>query len=230
MKLIMNADDYGLTKGVSLGIIEACKRGLVRSTTVLMNSPHMEEYALLAKECSELGIGIHLNLTIRKPLTSCKTLVDDQGNFYRKPELVFTDKVDYEEVYQEWKAQIEKFIEVFHQLPTHIDSHHHVHDYNEQAFEVSSRLAKEYGLVMRRHCDFEHVKGFYGDISKEVLLDLLMKYQDKDIEIMCHPAFVDLDLYRMSSYSIPRIKELAVICDPEVIAFCEAHSIELTHF
>lgn len=231
MKLVMNADDFGLTEGVTKGILEACEKGIVRSTTALINSAYIEEAYELSKKYPQLGIGIHLNLTLGKPLTDVKTLVDENGNFFRGAAKVYSHEVDYDEIYREWKAQIEKFVQVFHRLPTHIDSHHHVHDYTEEALEVTKRLAEEYGLQIRRYSQFEFVRGFYGDdISREILIGLLEKNKDKCIEIMCHPGYVDLDLYRKSSYNLNRVKELDVICSDEVVAYCKEHDVELVNY
>ena len=75
MKLIVNADDYGMTKGVNLGIIEAHKKGIVTSTTLMVTMPEVEHGLALSKDCPNLGIGLHLNCTLNKPLTDCKSLI-----------------------------------------------------------------------------------------------------------------------------------------------------------
>jgi chitin disaccharide deacetylase len=91
MKLIVNSDDYGLTPGVNLGIIDALKRGILRSTTAMMNMPAIEMAADLAKENPELGVGIHLVLSAGKPLLNThKTIVDENGNFLKNA--VFNEK------------------------------------------------------------------------------------------------------------------------------------------
>ena len=231
MKVIINADDFGLTLGNTQGIYHAHKHGIVTSTTAMMNSPHIKYAEELSKQCPDLGVGIHLTLTSRKPLTNPKTLVDENGNFFRKAAILYDEHdPDYDEIYAEWKAQMQKFISVFHRMPTHIDSHHHVHDWNDKALAVAQRLADEYGLKMRRHCEYTFVNEFYDDISKENLIKVLEKYKGQDIEIMCHPGCIDLELYRISSYCNQRIKELDVFCDPEVIQYCKDNDIELIHF
>lgn len=58
----------------------------------------------------------------------------------------------------------------------------------------------------------------------------MQEHLDEDIELMCHPGYCDLDLYRASSYNLDRVRELDALCDPAVIAFAEEHSIELTHY
>ncbi len=161
MKLVINADDFGYTKANTDGIVEGYKKGIVRSTTAMCNMPYLEYAKKRAEECPDLGIGVHLTLTMGKSLTQNKTLTDENGRFLKQA-IIKSKELDMEEVYLEWKAQIEKYIEVFGHLPSHLDSHHSVHDFNEKQLAVASRLANEYGLEMRRHGRFKFVSGFYG--------------------------------------------------------------------
>src|SRR5262245_61335022 len=67
--LIVNADDYGRAPSVSAGIREAHLRGLVTSTTAMMNMPNMETELVAAQRlCPRLGLGVHLTLTAESPL------------------------------------------------------------------------------------------------------------------------------------------------------------------
>lgn len=230
MKLIINADDFGYTKGVTDGILEGVKKGIIRSTTVMCNMPYIE----YGKECSidypELGLGVHLNLTVGKSLTANKTLTDDQGNFLNKAK-IYSNELDMDEVYNEWKAQIEKFIEIFKRKPTHLDSHHSVHDFNTKQFDVANRLAREYGVCMRRYSAYQYVDGFFANTATVAdLKKLLIEHQNENIEIMVHPGFCDLELYQNSSYNVHRVKELEVLCNPEILDFIKERNIELTHY
>jgi hypothetical protein len=231
MKLVINGDDLGYTIGNTQGIIEAYKNGILRSTTALTNS----DYLLVAKKLTDdlpgLGIGVHLTLTLGRPLTENKTLHDENGMFYQGRKTIWSKDPDYDEIYDEWKAQIERYIEVFGHMPTHLDSHHSVHDATPEALAVSKRLADEYQLELRRYSRFKFVMGFFGPTAtKETMIDILTQNLDSDIEIMCHPGFCDLELYRNSSYSLDRVKELDVLCDDEVKQFVADHNIELVHY
>ena len=81
-RLIVNADDFGLTPGVSEGILAAHRHGIVTSTTVLVNSSIPPHHVARARD-SGLGIGLHANLTLGRPLTSGAALVDESGRFVR---------------------------------------------------------------------------------------------------------------------------------------------------
>lgn len=50
MKLIINADDFGRTRGINYGIVEAIKNGVLSSTTIMMNMPYAEHAINLAKK------------------------------------------------------------------------------------------------------------------------------------------------------------------------------------
>lgn len=233
MKLVINGDDLGYTRANTAGIFQGYEEGILRSTTALTNSKYFEEAMKEAEEKHPgLGVGVHMTLTLGKPLTDCPSLTNPEtGEFYPGRKTVWEKNPDYDEIYAEWKAQIERYIAVTGHMPTHLDSHHSVHDATEQAKEVSMRLAKEYGLQLRRYGDYKFVTGFYGPTAtKETLLSILEEHKDEDIEIMCHPGWCDLELYRMSSYSTGRLQELAVLCDPDVIRYVQEHNIELCHY
>ena len=69
--LIVNADDYGLTAGVSRGILDAHRRGIVTSTTLLVNRP-VDPALIEALKASGMGVGLHLNLTLGPPVAPAK--------------------------------------------------------------------------------------------------------------------------------------------------------------
>lgn len=230
MKLVINADDYGYTQGVTEGILYAHLHGIVTSTTVLTNSENLELSYEKSKECPDLAFGVHLTLTLGKPLTNGQSFIDEKGQFLSRKALDFS-KLDPTEVYNEWKAQIERFITVFQRKPTHLDSHHSVHDQKE-TYPITQRLCQEYGLECRRHGPFQFVAGFYGDnVSVDNLLHILEEHQhDEAIEIMSHTGYCDSQLRKMSSYTDGRLAELNVLCDPRVKDYIKQHHIELTTY
>lgn len=81
-RLVVNADDFGLCRGVNLGILRAYREGIVRSTTLLVNGSAAEEAYALARATPGLGVGIHITLTSGRPLaTGGDSLVGPEGNF-----------------------------------------------------------------------------------------------------------------------------------------------------
>jgi len=123
-RLIVNADDFGLTRGVSEGILAAHRHGIVTSTTVLVNRP-LERDLVARLADSGLGVGLHANLTLGAPLSRASSLTAADGRFLRDPQLVAA-RARPADVEREIAAQIEAFERVFRRSPTHLDSHHHV--------------------------------------------------------------------------------------------------------
>jgi predicted glycoside hydrolase/deacetylase ChbG (UPF0249 family) len=231
MQIIVNGDDLGYTRGVTEGILEGYHKGILRSTTALMSAQYIEESAELTKDCEDLGIGVHLNLTLECPLTKNRTLTDPTtGEFYHGRTEIWKHDPDYDEIYAEWSAQIERFIQVFHKYPTHLDSHHGVHDATPQALQIAQQLSREYDLPLRRYSQFTYVPDFFGSSKPQQLIEILKKYKGQNIEIMAHPAFADLDLYRKSSVCFSRVQELDVLCSSEVMQYVKDNNIQLTHY
>lgn len=133
-RLIINADDFGMTEGISEGIIKAHLEGVVTSTTLMANMPAAAYAIKLAQKTPDLGVGIHLNLTTGRPISTpekVRTLVDKSGTFYPQKILIsrlVKWKIDRLEILAEFTAQIEKALELG-LFPTHLDSHHHIHLY-----------------------------------------------------------------------------------------------------
>ena len=86
-RLIINSDDYGRTPDISRGIREAHLRGVLTSTTCMMNIPSTADDVLLAlKETPRLQMGVHLVLTMGRPLSAreaVSSLTDSNGNFFK---------------------------------------------------------------------------------------------------------------------------------------------------
>ncbi|SDB81941.1 hypothetical protein SAMN05421734_101153 [Pelagirhabdus alkalitolerans] len=224
MKVIFNADDFGLTKGVTDGIIEAHEYGLVNATTVMMNA-EATEYALeKAKDYPNLALGVHLVLTFGKPLSDeCDSLVDSQGDFKFKRDETTLDETTLSQIEEEWRLQIDTFLEWGYPLD-HLDSHHHVHGWPVLT-NLIEKLAKDYDVPIRY---VKSLKGktdilytdllwlrFYKDGLEEDLFKELRKLKADSVEVMTHPGYVDDELKRLSSYTDDRKRELELLTSLE---------------
>ena len=164
-QLIINSDDYGRTPEISRGIREAHLRGVVTSTTCMMNIPTTANDVMIAlKETPDLGMGVHLVLTMGRPVSapeSVSSIVDENGNFFKYTPLVeHLASLNMDEVKQEWRNQIEAFIKAAGRKPTHLDSHHHSSYFSPQLFHGMLELAKEYDCAIRFP--------FTNDVSSEL--------------------------------------------------------------
>lgn len=230
MRLVVNGDDLGYTKANTLGIVEAYRRGILRSTTALGNSRYLGFAREAVEGCEGLGVGVHLTLTLGRPLTEGRSFAGADGAFLGRKEL-YAVNLDMAEVEAEWRAQIERFIEVMGRRPTHFDSHHGVHDFCPEALEVARGLAAEYGVELRRYGRFAYVSGFWDETATaETLIRIMREHAKEDVELMCHPGFCDLELYRESSYNVQRVRELDALCDERVLSYVKERGVVLCHY
>jgi predicted glycoside hydrolase/deacetylase ChbG (UPF0249 family) len=130
-RLIINADDFGYSEGVTRGILEAHAAGVLTSTTLLPNMPGFEDAVSRSRdEAPALGVGLHLNLVQGEPIERVPTLTDPRtGHFYPLLSLVrrvLSGRVDPEEVEAECAAQIARLRSAGIAI-THLDSHQHTH-------------------------------------------------------------------------------------------------------
>ena len=130
-RLIVNADDFGLHAAVNQGIRDAHSGGIVTSTSLMAGGAAFDEARAIARDCPELGVGVHLTLVGARPVASAvASLVDGEGNFcasypvFLRRYLQGTIRRD--EVARELAAQIEKVTRAGIR-PTHLDSHQHLH-------------------------------------------------------------------------------------------------------
>lgn len=249
MRLIINGDDFGITRGVNAAMIDCYQKGIMTSCSLMVNMPAASEAAKLMVEYPGLSVGIHLNLTVGKPLTpGLKTLVKEDGTF-NKGNLKESSHVDKNEIITELHAQINRFIELTGHLPTHLDSHHGIEQI-QGAEEVVCALSREYDLPVRRF--FTLSEGNHPDMDYEVPLMKFGKVTDSEYscpqdltelftqeelasdavaEFALHPGYVDYEIMQISSLNIGRLYDAHVFLCDEVKEWLKAHpEITLTEY
>ena len=199
-RLIVNADDYGHTPGVSQGIREAHLHGIVTSTTAMMNMTSVRnDLELAIRECPRLGIGVHLVLTTGKPLlilSEVSTLVNSKGEFINEDELASKiTLIDYKQVRKEWKKQIEKFITITGRKPDHLDSHHHAAYFSSELCQISLDLAQEFNCAIRFP-----TKEVGADILGDFPKDYARSCGEKNQELINQYSVVHPDSFLRSFY------------------------------
>ena len=151
-QLIVNADDYGRSPGVSRGILQAHREGIVTSTTVMINQPGIEPQLEEALACGGLGVGLHLVFSAWRPLLPPATipaLVRSDGMFLDQHTLwAEAERIPQEQIRAELTAQMERFVSLAGQKPDHLDCHHFVHLY-PPFFQVYADLAAQFSLPLR---------------------------------------------------------------------------------
>ncbi|NNM85155.1 MAG: ChbG/HpnK family deacetylase [Phycisphaerales bacterium] len=148
-RLIINADDFGFSVGVTDGILRAHQQGVLTSTTLMAGMPDAHRAVGLAFDAPTLGVGMHLCLTQGTPLSKNLTAIVDSGN--RFPPTVgklvarlLIKRRAVTEVEREWSNQID-FALRNDLTPTHLDSHKHVH-HLPMLQPVILRLAQHYKI------------------------------------------------------------------------------------
>ena len=150
-KLIINADDFGISKETNLAIKQGFDTGIITSTSLIVNLESFEHAIFdILPYCNSLDVGFHFNIIEGKSLTNQPLLCDENGFFNNKyGQLIIKsfNKEFLKQVEIEFRAQIEKALS--HTKISHIDSHVHTHAI-PNIFKLVSKLAKEYNIPFIR--------------------------------------------------------------------------------
>jgi predicted glycoside hydrolase/deacetylase ChbG (UPF0249 family) len=207
--LIVNGDDFGMSSGVSRGIVEAHRRGILTSTSFMVDRPASEEAATLAREVPDLSVGLHLEL---------------EGRAVADPRMAVEE-------------QLLRFEGLMGRPPSHLDSHHDAHK-DPRVLPHVLEVARPLDIPVRGHCPVRCFTKFYGQwggethleqVSVERLIEMLLtEVKDGVTELICHPG--DADEKLESSYGTVRGSELHTLCDPRVRDTLRRAGIRLAGF
>lgn len=158
-QLIINADDFGMTRGINRAIAECHERGILTSTTIIANGDAFEDAVAFATRLSSLAVGVHLNLSQGKPAAppgEVSSLLNSRGELFLKPPRLLhrlaSKKVRPVHIERELRAQIRRAIDAGI-APDHLDGHLHTHVV-PGVREIVIRLAKEFAISAVR-CPIE---------------------------------------------------------------------------
>ena len=241
-RLIVNADDFGLTPGVSEGILAAHRHGIVTSTTMLVNRDIPRDLISRAHDAG-LGLGLHVNLTLGKPLSKGASLVDGGGAFVRDARRAAA-RAKTSDVEREVGAQIEHFEKLAKARPTHLDTHHHV-GLHAPVREVVLAAARRLGVPVRsqdaavrartRSAGLRTSDHFFGESGPDAYWSLartlrqLRALPPGTSEFMTHPGWCDPEL-SYSRYGRQREVEMVGLGSPAARAAAAALGITLCNF
>jgi predicted glycoside hydrolase/deacetylase ChbG (UPF0249 family) len=216
--VIFNADDFGYSRGINRGIVEAHDAGVVTAATLVVNGPAAEEAAQLARARPGLSVGLHVNFT-----NEAQRLVDLEDRDACRAEL---------------RAQYARFLDLVGHQPTHLDSHQHVHRHPMRR-GLFEELADEQGLPLRDRPPVVFKGGFYGQWTygvfepEKVAFEALERILRKEIgegiyEMSCHPGYRDPALEAV--YHHEREHELRTLVDPRLPPLLEELGIALVSY
>lgn len=208
--LIVNGDDFGASHGTNRGVIEAHRKGVLTSASLMVDRPASADAARLWADNPDLGVGLHVEL--EAPL-------------------------DPPAAEAEVERQLARFVELAGRPPTHVDSHHNVHT-GERLLPAFLAVAERHGLPLRGHCGVRTIASFYGQWDGETHLEgvspaalgriVATEVEDGFNELCCHPGYLDEEL--ASSYTRERQAEVESLCDPDVAALLAEKGIRLSTF
>lgn len=213
--LIVNADDFGYSDGINRGIAEAHDRGIVTSTSLMVDAPQAAEAAALARARPALSVGLHVNFT-----NEGERLVEFDDPAACRAGL---------------EAQLAAFQALMGGPPTHLDSHQHVHR-GRSPRPVFQAAAARLGVHLRDEPPVTYKGGFYGQwihgqsepdkVSVAFLSRLLREELGEGVyELCCHPGYHDPAASLV--YHRDRELELATLTDPRIRAVLDEQGIRL---
>ena len=150
-RLIVHADDFGLSRSVNEGILEAHCRGILTSTSVMASGEAFDHAIQLVRATPALDVGVHLTLTEERPVLGCAdipTLLNGQGVFHASSgvfmQRYLSQRISLDDVRREFDAQIGRVSEQGVTI-SHLDGHQHLHMV-PGIRRVVGELAKKYAI------------------------------------------------------------------------------------
>jgi chitin disaccharide deacetylase len=259
-KLVVNADDFGFTRDVNRGIVEAHRGGILTSTTLMATGAAFDDAVGLARENPALDIGVHLVLVGEPPFPITMT------QFARA---MLLGRI---RIYEELRAQVRRILDAGLE-PTHLDTHKHTH-LLPPVLDAVARLSEEYKIPwVRRPFDFplipatrpgvgwakrassqavgvvrsrfarvlarhgcrstDHFAGFQitGRYDTTELAQLIRALPEGSTEFMCHPGICGDELRgARTRLKESRERELRALTSPEVRAALAESGVELVSY
>lgn len=180
MKLLVQGDDYGFTKAVTYGILDAIDNGVLTCTGIFTNmliAPWAVEQ-FREKESRRICLGIDFNIVSGPPAADPKAipnLLDERGEFMRsgvrmkdpwfQTEAGRREMFPYEEVYRECRAQYDRFVALVGQKPGYLNVHSLLHEhYSEAISQISSEEKVPCSIALQEQYGFSSLLDF-TDIS-----------------------------------------------------------------
>jgi len=202
--LIVNADDFGASRGVNRGIIDCHQRGVLTSTSLMVTGRALDEALALSRENPRLAIGLHFDVW-----------GEDEREF---------DTHNIPATQNEFRRQLDRFVEITGTMPTHVDSHRHAHR-EPHLLPHFREWVEPLGLPLRDTGRVRFVGGFYAQWElgvtelRYVSVEFLQRMLREEVppgftEFSCHPGYVTDDY--SSLYLTEREAEVATLIDPRI--------------
>jgi predicted glycoside hydrolase/deacetylase ChbG (UPF0249 family) len=240
--LIVNADDFGFTRDVNEGIVEAHRSGILTATTLMANGPEFDHAVELARRVPSLDIGAHLVLIGGESLARPgRALPASIG------QLVKAVALGRIPIYEELDAQVRRIASAGIAV-THLDTHKHTH-LLPQVLDVVARLSVEHAIrwvrrplnvslltrrLRRSGCLVtDRFEGFAmtGKFHTREMVAFLENAPPGLTEFMCHPGYCTAELRSAPTrLKESRQRELEALIAPETRAAVERSGVRLVNY
>ena len=256
VKLLVEADDFGITESTAYGIIRGITEGIIRNTGLFANMPHAEKCAELIRRYRSTGacFGMDFNVVSGRPVSrpeEVPSLVHADGTFimsgeqmkkmkdYKDP-MHMAEVYPYDEVERECRAQVEKFIELTGDKPGYLHGHSLM---TPNYWKAVQKMGERYEIpvsmdtlqanhVFQVPCDWTPrpfpVEAQMQTNVEENLMKVLPQILDHEVSaFICHAGFMEEELNQYTTYTMIRTKDLAAMVSPRVRGFLEENHVEL---
>jgi len=156
LRLIVHADDFGLSEAINDGILRSHREGILTATSLMANGDAFDHAVELCRRSPALDVGVHLTLVEERPLLdpdAVSSLVGADGRFHRHATVLarryFSGRLCLDQVRKELDAQI-RLVLSRGIRPTHLDSHQHAHML-PHLLRVVTELAREHDIPHVRY-------------------------------------------------------------------------------
>jgi predicted glycoside hydrolase/deacetylase ChbG (UPF0249 family) len=259
-RLIINADDFGMSRGISDGILLAHRYGVLTSTSLMVNMPASEYAVERLSSAPRLSVGVHLNICQGRPISAARdvaTLVDASGNFHAPGLMVrklWRWQVSSRDLELEFLAQI-NWMKNRGLEPTHADSHHHMHIYPRcsswpkkggiggphQGGVVRRLLVQSYRSTLQstlfRKFDSANSRISFSSEARRDSANLKSHWiatfehlPEGIFEFACHPGLDERGFSERDPIHFQRERELQLLTDPELRAMIVRNGIALISY
>jgi hopanoid biosynthesis associated protein HpnK len=184
-RLIINADDFGLTSGVNRGILESHRNGVVTSSTLMACGARFDQAAALAAQTPKLSVGCHVVLVdgssaLSDEKVSSLVAAGTAPPRFRESLISFAclaaaGRLDEEQLENEVTAQIQK-LQAAGIAVSHLDSHKHTHMF-PVALRAILRAAGNCGVRAIRNPFEPLVFAKVGRWKRQFQLRILRRYR-----------------------------------------------------
>ena len=217
-RLIVNADDFGQTGGITRGIVDCHRNGIVTSTSLMVTGAGLDEAIAMSRDNPKLAIGLHFDVW-----------GEDERQW---------DTHNISATRDEFNRQLEVFVDRIGRMPTHIDSHRHAHR-EAHLYPHFLDWVRPLNIPLRGDRRVTFVGGFYGQwewmvtelqyISVPFLQEMLRnEVRPGCTEFSCHPGYLTPDYKGV--YSREREVEIETLTNPLVRRTIETEHIELISY